>query len=157
MNNQVLVVDDDTSWREIYRILLEMLGYRVLTAATGEEGWMLSQKHGPEIRLAITDGRMPRGDGLWLAQRLRDRTFPLLLISFDADAFRQHAPVFDGILRKDIEFNDLEKMLLTFLNSHRRHVLPRDPGAGFLLPADSQGRIPCPSSFHGAPLPPHTH
>lgn len=57
----VLVVDDTPGIREALEKILEKEGYRVLTAADGEEAVRLLQKH--EIALLLTDLKMPGIDG----------------------------------------------------------------------------------------------
>ena len=45
--------------------------FRVLTAATAQDGFKLLQKHADEIGLLLTDQRMPGEKGVWLLERAR--------------------------------------------------------------------------------------
>jgi PAS domain S-box-containing protein len=63
-NNQlVLVVDDESSIRDITRQTLEAFGYRVLTASDGAEAVALYANHSKQISLVLTDMMMPIMDG----------------------------------------------------------------------------------------------
>jgi CheY-like chemotaxis protein len=66
---RVLVVDDHPENRLVLVNMLEPLGFDLLEAADGQEGYDLALAHGPH--LVITDVVMPHLDGLTLAQRLR--------------------------------------------------------------------------------------
>jgi PAS domain S-box-containing protein len=56
----LLVVEDEAAMREVTRRMLVRHGYRVLTAANGEEAIELARRHGPEIQLLVTDVLMPQ-------------------------------------------------------------------------------------------------
>lgn len=60
----VLVVDDESSFRDITRSILERYHYRVLTAAEGSEAVAIAAQHRGEIALTITDMVMPDMDGV---------------------------------------------------------------------------------------------
>jgi PAS domain S-box-containing protein len=59
----ILVVDDESSIREITQQTLETFGYRVVTAADGAEAVALYARRGSEIAMVITDMMMPIMDG----------------------------------------------------------------------------------------------
>ena len=65
----VLLVEDDPSVSEMYRVRLEMDGYRVLVAADGETALRLIREMGPE--LVLLDYRLPRMDGPSVLRALR--------------------------------------------------------------------------------------
>jgi CheY-like chemotaxis protein len=62
----ILVVEDDSDARTIYREALERRGFVVLTGKNGAEGVHLSRRHRPD--LILMDLRMPIMDG-WAAIR----------------------------------------------------------------------------------------
>ncbi len=69
---QILVVDDEEEVREILAETLVDFGYRVLTAASGEEALpVLAKDH--SVAMVITDVRMPGMSGLELADEIRRR------------------------------------------------------------------------------------
>lgn len=60
----VLVVDDETSIREITKETLETYGYRVLTASDGAEAVALYAENKKKINVVLLDLMMPYMDGL---------------------------------------------------------------------------------------------
>lgn len=66
---RILVVDDDPKIRAVIRRGLAYEGYRVIEAATGEEGLEKSREHLPE--LVVLDVMLPGIDGLEVTRRLR--------------------------------------------------------------------------------------
>ena len=76
--HRVLVVEDETTTREMLSALLCKAGYGVEESADGEAAWeLLSAESSSETySVVLTDVEMPRMDGLELARRLRDwRTY----------------------------------------------------------------------------------
>ena len=65
----VLVVDDDPAVRELLQRFLAGDGYRVATAADGDEGLRVARQLVP--RVIVLDVVMPRGDGWSLLSRLK--------------------------------------------------------------------------------------
>ena len=66
---RILVVDDDPKIRAVIRRGLAFEGYRVIEAATGEEGLEKAREHLPE--LVVLDVMLPGIDGLEVTRRLR--------------------------------------------------------------------------------------
>ncbi|HEX2852132.1 MAG TPA: response regulator [Opitutaceae bacterium] len=66
----ILVVEDSPDIREMTAAMLTRQGYRVLLAADGAEAVTLFNQRGAEIRLVISDLRMPNLDGAMLARVL---------------------------------------------------------------------------------------
>lgn len=70
--NTILVVDDEESLVKLASHILEMRGYRVLTALTGESALRLATSHPEKINMLLTDVKMePHMSGCVLAQHLR--------------------------------------------------------------------------------------
>ena len=69
---RVLIVDDENTVRELMRRWLEAGGYSVTAAATAEEALGRLEMDAPPA-VALCDIRMPGHDGLWLAERIRQR------------------------------------------------------------------------------------
>lgn len=78
----VLVADDSITTRSLLRSVLESGGYRVRTAADGDEALRIAR--GESIDLLVSDVRMPRLDGISLLGRLRSdaRTSKLPVVLF---------------------------------------------------------------------------
>jgi FixJ family two-component response regulator len=66
----ILLIDDDPDWLAEGEFMLQLLGYRPLSAGTREEALDLIRN--PEIRTVITDYNLPGCDGLTLMQDLID-------------------------------------------------------------------------------------
>jgi response regulator RpfG family c-di-GMP phosphodiesterase len=70
--SKVLIVDDENGVRDLMSRWLEAGGYRVTTAANAEEALGRLEDVAPAV--ALCDIRMPGHDGLWLAERIRQRS-----------------------------------------------------------------------------------
>jgi two-component system chemotaxis sensor kinase CheA len=79
----VLVADDSLTTRSRLRSVLESSGYKVRTAADGEEALRLLRSE--PIDLLVSDVQMPRLDGIGLVERLREdpriAALPVVLFS----------------------------------------------------------------------------
>ncbi|MDA1770126.1 response regulator transcription factor [Bacillus cereus] len=77
---KILVVDDESSIRNLIRMQLEMEGYEVLAAADGREALELWNE-GPDV--LILDVMLPDTDGYELLRlfRERDRDIPVLMLT----------------------------------------------------------------------------
>jgi DNA-binding response OmpR family regulator len=82
----ILVVDDNHEIRGFVKALLEHAGYAVATAADGEDGLDVYKRHRSRIALLLTDVKMPKMNGLDLADRVLelDSQVPVLFMSGDA-------------------------------------------------------------------------
>ena len=80
---EVLLVEDDPSVLEMYRLKLELDGYRVNTALDGEEGLKKAGDLSPDI--IFLDIRLPKMDGLEVLRKLRSqektRNIPVIILS----------------------------------------------------------------------------
>jgi DNA-binding response OmpR family regulator len=79
----VLLVEDDPAVLEMYRLKLELDGYRVNTAIDGEDGLSKASALTPDI--IFLDIRLPKLDGLEVLRRLRaadkTRNIPVIILS----------------------------------------------------------------------------
>ena len=78
---QILVADDDKNIRRLFQAVLEEAGYRVHTAANGEEALAVLDRE--YIDLVVLDVMMPRMDGYEFTRVLRDNRneLPILMVS----------------------------------------------------------------------------
>ena len=67
----VLVVEDESAVLRLSKLVLERLGYVVLTATTPGEAIELFEARGSQVHLLVTDVVMPEMNGRELATRLR--------------------------------------------------------------------------------------
>jgi DNA-binding response OmpR family regulator len=79
----VLLVEDDPAVLEMYRLKLELDGYRVNTAQDGEDGLKKAGSLKPDI--IFLDIRLPKMDGLEVLRKLRaedhTRNIPVIILS----------------------------------------------------------------------------
>ena len=75
----VLMIDDESNARKMAKLLLEREGFRVVTAANGEEGLLLAKVEQPSV--ILLDLMMPKLNGHETLKRLR------------GDQDTQHIPV----------------------------------------------------------------
>ncbi len=68
-SNLVLIVDDDLDTRELYKLVLEVAGFRVAEAGTRAAAIALSSRLRPDV--IVTDWMLGDGDGLALCRALR--------------------------------------------------------------------------------------
>jgi DNA-binding response OmpR family regulator len=90
-SRKILIADDDSSVREILRMMLEEDGYEVLEAVDGQEAWEKLNAQGADM--GIFDLNMPRLDGLQLTQRIRQdprySELPILMLTVRALVIEQ--------------------------------------------------------------------
>src|SRR5271156_3561203 len=78
--NKVLVIDDEPQIRRSIRVGLEKYDYKVLLAATGEEGLDLAASESPDV--VILDLAMPGIDGFEVCRQLREWSqVPIIVLS----------------------------------------------------------------------------
>jgi CheY-like chemotaxis protein len=96
----ILLVEDEAAILEITRLMLEKLGYQVLTAATPGEAIRQAREHAGEIHLLITDVVMPEMNGPELADKLLS-LYPglrsLFMSGYTGNVIAHHGILGDGI------------------------------------------------------------
>ena len=79
----VLMIDDEPNHRKVVKLILEREGYRVLTAANGEEGLILAKVEQPDA--ILLDVMMPKMDGYEALRRMRAdqdlKDIPVIMIT----------------------------------------------------------------------------
>jgi CheY-like chemotaxis protein len=67
----ILIAEDDAGVRQLSRLALEMQGYTVIEAGSGEAAMRAAASHSGPIHLLVTDVVMPGGGGRLLADMIR--------------------------------------------------------------------------------------
>ncbi|HEX3716352.1 MAG TPA: response regulator [Verrucomicrobiae bacterium] len=99
----LLLVEDEPSVRRLAGDVLKSLGYKVLSAADGQDGLSEAQEHlGGRIHLVITDVVMPRMGGKDMAEWLK-AMFPAIKILYTS-GYTEDAIVRHGELEAGVEF-----------------------------------------------------
>jgi DNA-binding response OmpR family regulator len=89
-NFYVLVVDDEFRIRKLLADFLSREGYKVLEANDGEEALDLLFESGKKIDLVILDVMMPKYDGWYVLERIRDyMTIPVIMLTARSDEYDQ--------------------------------------------------------------------
>ena len=112
----VLLVDDEAMLRKMGRLMLEHLGFAVLTAPTGEAALDVFREHLDDIRCVITDLSMPGLNGWETLAALRkiDLALPVILASGYDEASvmgEDHAERPQAFLSKPYSLKDLKAAL----------------------------------------------
>ena len=104
----VLLVEDEDPIREIASVMISILGYRVISVASGAEALLEFRKANGNIDVVITDVHMPRMNGLQLVESLRktDAAVKVIFMSgffseaceLPRDVIRIQKPFFRSIL-----------------------------------------------------------
>ena len=124
LKNYILLIDDDDLCREAIQMMLEAIGFDVLTASDGKEG--LEIFHNNDVKMVITDIIMPEKDGLEVLQelRLKNINLPVLAISggslnLTSDFNNNLAKMFGATatLKKPFLKKDLYQIVQPIMNS----------------------------------------
>jgi sigma-B regulation protein RsbU (phosphoserine phosphatase) len=133
---KILVAEDDAVSSLVLTAQLRKLGYEVITADNGRDGWYLYRRQGP--RIVITDWMMPVIDGLELTRMIRNDpramyTYVIILTAlggkgsyvegmnagaddfvtkpFDVDTLNARLRVAERVLSLQAEVNQLQGLL----------------------------------------------
>jgi CheY-like chemotaxis protein len=93
----VLVVDDESSVRQVTRKLLERNGYRVIEAAEGADGITQYVAHQQEVQVVVTDLAMPVMDGPAFIRVLRRLNPPVRVIAVSGYQSKSSLPADLGV------------------------------------------------------------
>jgi PAS domain S-box-containing protein len=119
----ILLVEDDSQLRELSKGVLSHCGYRVLSAATPEEGIAICESNHHEIRLLVTDVVMPRMNGRQLAERIQ-KVCPKIRVLY-ISGYTDNAIVHYGVLDPGLWFL-AKPFTLSALVAKVREVLDSD-------------------------------
>jgi DNA-binding response OmpR family regulator len=116
----VMIVEDDSATRRLYRFLLTNSGYTVVEA---EDGVMaLERLETTPCDLVITDMNMPRMNGMELTRTIRQRSATIHIIMVTAfgtpDTEKQaYRAGVNDYLTKPFDFEELEERVRKFFSS----------------------------------------
>ena len=87
----VLVVDDEANIRQLAALILESAGYKVFEALDGNEALHTLNRY--DIRIVITDLRMPHMNGIELTRNLRRkpayRQLPVVMMTSGFNGYKK--------------------------------------------------------------------
>jgi two-component system, chemotaxis family, chemotaxis protein CheY len=88
MTMTILTVDDSRTMRDMLRVTLQGVGYKVTQAEDGEHGLVVLESETP--RVIVTDINMPKLDGFGFIAAVRRqekyRSIPILILTTESDA-----------------------------------------------------------------------
>lgn len=119
---KILVIDDETNLRLLYRQDFERDGFDVVTAATANDGLEMVQKEKPD--LVVMDIRLPGMDGLEAMSRLLNQSprIPVVLNSAYSsykDSFMSWAA--DAYIVKSADTGELRTRVRELLTGRAGH------------------------------------
>jgi PAS domain S-box-containing protein len=121
----ILLVEDEPGVLKLSRMMLERLGYRVLSAGMPGKAIQLAETHAGTIHLLMTDVIMPEMNGRDLASRLQTR-YPGLRTLF-ASGYTSDVIAHRGVLEGGVHFIQ-KPFSMAELSAKVREAL--DPGPG---------------------------
>ncbi|MGM0632880.1 MAG: response regulator, partial [Pseudomonadota bacterium] len=85
----ILYIDDEpASVRLVSKVLTKRRNYMLLDASTGEEGLLMAQFAGPELKVILVDINLPDHSGYHILERCRQmpntRDLPIMAVSANA-------------------------------------------------------------------------
>lgn len=123
MEYKVLIADDEADILDMLRRFFQSRGYRVFSAASGNEAVALAQR-GPDI--ILLDVNMPGMDGLEVCRRIRAHiSCPILFLTArieEADKLRGFAAGGDDYIVKPFSLAELEARVQAHLRRERRRA-----------------------------------
>jgi CheY-like chemotaxis protein len=131
IQSRILLVDDNANGLKARKMVLEELGYGIVTASNGHDA--LERFTPQKFDLVVTDYKMPRMDGLELIVQLRQLQpeLPIILISgfVDSMGLNEENTQADAVIQKSAnEVSHLSRAVARLLRQKlSRHKLARKP------------------------------
>src|SRR4028118_25546 len=117
MSATILIVDDSRLVTDIVKMRLEMYGYEVQVAHSGEDG--LSRVKDVMPDLIVLDVQMPGIDGYEVCRRLREQPaledLPIIMLTSMDDRRAGFEAGVDDYLNKDLDLLDLPNRVKVLL------------------------------------------
>jgi DNA-binding NtrC family response regulator len=109
----VLIVEDDPDVRILFITVVKQLGYRVAGASNSSTGAGLMRALRPD--LVIADVRLRGGNGDELARLARTMNIPVLLVSGEPTAIRDHQGGDIPFLQKPFNMSELQVVVVAMV------------------------------------------
>jgi len=118
----ILIAEDHQVNQKLFSMIMEKLGYPSILADDGQDA--LEKAQANEVALIFMDIQMPRMNGYEASENLRNRGFTRPIIAVTASALSDERENclragIDDILVKPFKRDDIEKMLLKWINVKR--------------------------------------
>ncbi len=136
----ILAVDDSLTMRKLTETTLRQVGYEVILASTGAEGFRLAMEHKPD--LVLLDYILPDMRGVEFCQQMQEasaeKSVPILLISGHGNAIRELYQDFSNVvdyLTKPFASNVLQAVVSNILGKLEKPAPAPAPVAAEPVPA----------------------
>ena len=119
----ILIAEDHDDVRNLTKMMVEMLGHKVIEAADGFEALEAARKHRPD--LILMDIAMPVMNGVVASKLIREtracRTTPIVAVTAYSSEYLYNADsvTFDKVLEKPVELTDIEQVIEEFLTEEK--------------------------------------
>jgi CheY-like chemotaxis protein len=128
---KILVIDDDSTARQLLTRVLEEQGYQVITAESGEQGIALAKSEKPA--LITCDILMPNVDGWEVLQILKDdpdtASIPVVMVSMVDDGKKGAALGAVEHLRKPVDREKLREIVARYVKTAGKVLVVEDDPA----------------------------
>jgi two-component system alkaline phosphatase synthesis response regulator PhoP len=126
-DNSILVVDDEEDTVELAKMVLEYEGFRVFSAANGEEAIDFLERGEDRPDLILLDVLMPKKNGLevcrWIKQHPELKQIPVLLFTAKVgkkDRIAGEEAGADAYINKPFSADDLLSLIRTHLENAKQ-------------------------------------
>jgi len=134
----ILAIDDDQGTRELYAATLSAQGYKVHTAASGQEGLNLAESMEPDI--ILLDLMMPGMDGFEVAEKLKmhphTQDIPIIVVTAKeltvAERMRLVGHIEDCVSKESFSKEHLLQEIQQFETLYPHQAGLKDPISGLL-------------------------
>ncbi len=92
---QILIIEDDTDFRQMLNIMLKQAGYDVIEASNGKEGLKMYDHN--RVDLVITDVFMPEKEGLQTLFELKEQNHNVKVIAISGGGTRERYNYLDSM------------------------------------------------------------
>jgi CheY-like chemotaxis protein len=117
----ILIVDDDVTYRELLKTKLESTGYSVTEAKDGKEALAIMKMQGKNINLILLDLRMPEMDGQTFYYELKNNLhldIPTIILTNQSVAVYP-SDLREFIVKTDITLEELMQKIEKYASSYK--------------------------------------
>ncbi len=120
MQGTILIAEDHDDVRNLTKMMVEMLGHKVIEAADGFEALEIARKYHPD--LILMDIAMPIMNGVVASKLIKEtracRNTPIVAVTAYSSEYLYNADsvTFDRVLEKPVELTDIEEVINEFIS-----------------------------------------